>query len=297
MIPTLSTTRGYIGGGNIAGILGISPYKTPLDEWLTITGQSAANDPDRELFFKRRKALEPFAAEAFEQFSGLKIVGRNARYEDPEHDFIKAEIDFEVSDGCNGETKTVASFAAKEWGPSGSDECPVYVTAQAMHGLMLRPTAPATWVHALIGLDEDRVYRIERDNALIAGMRTRELAFWNDHVLPMLPPEPTSLEDIRRLFRDKGTPIEADVDTLSAYNRLRELKAQSKAVEGEIEDLELQIKLAMREHSILTFDGKILLTWKEQTSRRFDQKLFELTNPELYEQFKKSSISRVLRVK
>ena len=29
---------GYCGGANIAGILGISPFRTPLDEYLLISG-------------------------------------------------------------------------------------------------------------------------------------------------------------------------------------------------------------------------------------------------------------------
>ena len=275
----LSKTRGYIGGGNVAGILAVSPYKSPLDEYLTITGQAEAADEGREIFFRRRKALEPFAAEAFELHSGLKIARRNVRYEDPTHVYLRAEIDFETEDGCNGETKTVHPFAAKEWGTPGTDEIPVYVTAQAMHGLMLKPDAPATWVHALVGLDDDRVYRIERDPELIAGIRGREIAFWRDHVEKMVPPEPTNLEDLRRLFRDKGTPLEADGELLTDYNELRDLKARAKADEGAIEALELRIKLRLREASRLELEGRTLLTWKEQSTNRFDQKAFAADPP------------------
>lgn len=297
LAPQLSATRGYIGGGNIAGILGVSPYKSPLDEYLTITGQVEPEDGSREAFFKRRKALEPFAAEVFEQQTGLQIVRRNERYGDSEHAFIKAEIDFETSDGCNGETKTVHPLAARDWGEAGTDEIPVYVTAQAMHGLMVNGK-PGTWVHALIGLDDDRIYRIERDQETIAAIRAREVEFWNHHVLPLVPPEPTTVEDLRRLFRqDTGASIEAEGDTLIAINRLRDLHATVKPMEKEIEALKLQVQLAMRDAATITVDGKPLATWKTQTAKRFNQAEFAAAHPDLAAQFKRASESRVFRIK
>jgi putative phage-type endonuclease len=194
--PALSHDRGYIGGGNVAGILGLSPYKSPLDEFLVITGQADGITAERETFFERRKALEPWAAQVFAQRTGIKIVATNRRYTDGEHDFLKAEIDFETADGGNGETKTVHPLAARDWGDSESDNLPVYVTAQAMHGLMVTGRKHC-WVHALIGFDDDRSYRIERDDETIAGIRAAELAFWNDNVLRMREPAPRTAEDLK----------------------------------------------------------------------------------------------------
>lgn len=298
-LAPLSPTRGYIGGGNVAGILGCSPYKSPLDEYLVITGQADAPDGSREAFFKRRKALEPFAAEVFEQVTGLRIVNRNHRYADRGLPFVQAEIDFETSDDCNGETKTVHPLAMRDWGDSGTDEIPVYVTAQAMHGLMVTGRK-AAWIHALIGLDDDRVYRIERDEETIAAIRDREVAFWNEHVLPLRPPEPVTIEDLRRLFpRDSGAqvPIDGNAEALEIVNRLRELKAAAKPIEEEIEALATQVKLLLRDATALTLAGKPLLTWKAQTVRRFDQAAFAKAHPALFEQFKSTNEMRVLRVK
>lgn len=288
---------GYIGGGNVAGILGYSPYKSPLDEFLTITGQDEPEDDSREAFFKRRKALEPFAAEVFEQRTGLTIVRRNVRYTDTSLSYLRAEIDFEVSDGNNGETKTVHPLAAADWGDEGTDEIPVYVTAQAMHGLMVNGKQ-ATWVHALIGLDDDRVFRIERDEETIAAIRAREVAFWNEHVVPGIAPDPVSKEDLRRLFlHDAGTQIEADAETLIALNRLRDIAATVKPLEQEFEALKHQVQLAMREAAVITVDGKPLASWKTQSARRFDQAAFAAAHPELFEQFKATSQTRVFRLK
>lgn len=292
-LAPLSPTRGYIGGGNVAGILGCSPYKSPLDEYLVITGQADAPDGSREAFFKRRKALEPFAAEVFEQVTGLRIVNRNHRYEDPGLPFVRAEIDFETSDACNGETKTVHPLAMRDWGESGTDEIPVYVTAQAMHGLMVTGRK-AAWIHALIGLDDDRVYRIERDEETIAAIRAREVAFWNEHVLPLRPPEPTTVADVARLFpRDSGRSVEADATALADLERLRAIAPLAK----EADEIKDRLRLYMRDATALVHGDRTLATWKAQSARRFNQTAFAAAHPDLYEQFKHTSDTRVLRVK
>lgn len=298
LAPRLSADRGYIGGGNIAGILGVSPYKSPLDEYLTITGQGEPEDDSRARFFKRRKALEPFAAEVFEQETGLKMVATNRRYHDDELPFVRAEIDFETSDGCNGETKTVHPLAAGEWGPSGSDEIPLYVAAQVMHGLGVRRDVEATWVHALVGLDDDRIYRIERDDELIATIRKHEAEFWNRHVLPLVPPDAMTPGDLRRLYpTDAGTIVEADAEMLEAINRLRDIKNQLKPLEDEFDAVKHQVQLYMRGAAVLHLEGKPLATWKAQSAQVFNQSAFAAAHPELFQQFKAARETRVFRLK
>lgn len=288
----LSADRGYIGGGNIAGILGVSPYKSPLDEFLTITGQADDIDPEREAFFKRRKALEPFVTEVFEQRTGIRVARRNVRYTHPVHTFIKAEIDFEPGDE-NGEIKTVHPLAARDWGDAGTDDIPVYVTAQAMHGLMVTGRA-AAWIHALIGLDDDRIYRIERDNALIADIEAREVEFWRAYVMRGVAPDASTVADVARLYpRDSGRTVEADDAAEADLERLKAITPLAK----EAEEIKDRLRLYMRDATTLTVAGKPAATWKAQTARRFDQSAFAAAHPDLFEQFKTTTTTRVMRIK
>lgn len=298
LAPQLSTDRGYIGGGNVAGILGVSPYKSPLDEFLAITGQGEPEDVSQQAFFRRRKALEPFAVELFlAEVPGREVSRVNHRYSDAEHAFIKAEIDAETDDEENIEIKSVHPLAAADWGDPGGDDVPVYVTAQAMHGLMVTRRRVCFPI-AMIGFDDFRVYRVERDDELIAAMRAREVEFWHSHVVPMVEPEPVTRDDLRRRFsRDLGTAIEADADLLVAINRLRDIAATVKPLEKEFEDLKLQVQLRMRDAACVTVDGKPLATWKTQSARRFDQSAFAAAHPALFEQFKATSETRVFRLK
>ncbi|WP_137010115.1 YqaJ viral recombinase family protein [Aquitalea aquatilis] len=287
----------YLGGSDVAGILGISPWRTPLDVYLDkVQPRAEPLDPMRQKVLTRGQRMEPYVIDLLAEETGLEIVRRGCRYLDPEYDFIAAEIDAEAASGENIEIKTVSPFKAKEWGEEQTDAIPVHYTAQAMHGLMVTGKQ-RTVFGVLIGGDDFRVYQVDRDEETIAAIREQELAFW-DRITNLDPPPATAVSDILRLFeRDAGTSIEADVKVLDAFNLLRDLKGNVKRLESEIEVQEERIKLFMQDNTALTVMGRPVLTWKSQTTRRFDTKAFEVAHPALYEEFRKASVSRVLRIK
>ena len=290
----------YIGGSDVAAILGISPWKTTLDLYLDkITPPTGEPDRNKARIFSRGKRLEPYVLDVLAEEESLNIVERGQRYIDP-CGFIAAEIDAEYFDEKlqsvqNIEIKT--SFFGKDFGDAGGDDIPVYYTAQAMHGLMVTNRQVCVF-GVMIGVDDFRVYRIERDDETIAAIRARETAFWHEHILAKVPPEPSSGDDVARMFaQDSGTSIECDSAILGMFNELVYFKDVKKRAESDIEYIEDKIKLFMRDASALTLDGKPLLTWKTQATNRFNQREFAEANPELFEQFKRTSESRVFRLK
>ena len=290
----------YIGGSDVAAILGLSPWKTQLDLYLDkITPPTGEPDRNKARIFSRGKRLEPYVLDVLAEEESLNIVERGQRYVDP-CGFIAAEIDAEYFDEKlqsvqNIEIKT--SFFGKDFGDSGGDDIPVYYTAQAMHGLMVTNRQVCVF-GVMIGVDDFRVYRIERDDETIAAIRARETAFWHEHILAKVPPEPSNGDDVARMFaRDSGATIECSAEVLEAVNHLAFLKLNAKESEKAIETVTDKIKLYMRDASTLTLDGAPILTWKTQETNRFDQTAFKETHPELFEQFKKASTSRVFRIK
>lgn len=291
--------RHFLGGSDVAAILGISPWKTPLDLYLEKTQPRAEDDlsPDRMRVLTRGQRMEPYVVELLSEETGLQVVRRNARYIDPELPFLAAEIDAEAETGENIEIKTVSPFKAREWGEQQSDEIPVHYTAQAMHGLMVTGRAVCVF-GVLIGGDDFRVYRVERDEETIAAIRAREAAFWRNHIEAGVPPEPTTVADIKTLYgRDAGTAIEASEDVLRHLNDLRNLQAQLKELGAQAEAAKEAIQLYMADAAVLTVGGKPAATWKTRAAARFDQSAFKAAHPELFEQFKATSESRVFRIK
>lgn len=289
----------YIGGSDIAPILGISPWRTPLDVFLDKTQprkQDIELTEQQRKIFARGTRMEPYVIDLLQEETGLEVIKRGQRYKDKELDFIAAEIDAETKTGENIEIKTVSPFKAKEWGEVQTDSIPVYYTAQVMHGLMVTGKDICV-LGVLIGADDFRIYQVERDNETIAAIREKEIQFW-ECVQTLTPPEAIKTSDILRLYgNDAGTAIEADSKVIDVFNNLRDLKAQSKSLSVLIDEAEERLKMLMQDNAILTIDGSPVATWKTQAANRFNQTEFKAQHPELFNQFVKSSQSRVFRLK
>ncbi|MEH2922386.1 YqaJ viral recombinase family protein [Samsonia erythrinae] len=287
----------YLGGSDVAAILGISPWRTPLEVYLDkVQPRVKPIDPAKQKVFTRGQRMEPYVIDLLAEETGLDIVHRGNRYIHPDYGFIAAEIDAEAASGENIEIKTVSPFKAKEWGEVQTDAIPVHYTAQAMHGMMVTGKDVCVF-GVLIGGDDFRIYRVERDQETIDAILAREIEFW-DRVTNLNPPPASTVSDIISMFEsDAGTSIEADGKVIQLYNDLRALKKQEKDAKSEIDVIEEKLKLFMQDNAILSVDGKPIATWKTQSSSRFDQTAFKEAHPGLYDKFKKSSTSRVFRLK
>ena len=261
----------YLGGADVAAVLGLSPWLSPFMLYQKKVGAYVEDvTPAKQKIFDRGHRWEPIVVEMLvdelrDRGHDVEIIARNQRYQDPEYPFLAAEIDLKLRvDGeeVNGEAKTVSPFAVKAWGDEDSDEIPIYYAAQVMHGLMIKPRR-RTAIAALTGFDDKpRVHWIERDEETIAGIRARELEFW-ERVQTGNAPDPTVIEDVRWLYqRDGGTALEADDDLLFLYQELKDAKARAKAVDADVELLSTKLKLRMGNAATLIYRGKPIATWK-----------------------------------
>lgn len=195
----------YIGGSDIAAILGISPWKTATALWLDKIKPPIEGDKNASA--KRRGTrLEPYIVDMIRDEQGLVVAARGQRYIDAEFPYFASEIDVEFDvDGTleNGEIKTVHPFKAKEWGEEDTDALPVHYTAQVQWGMGVTRRKRCR-VFALIG-DDLRTYVVERDDEIIAGMRQSADEFWQKYVQPLVQPpldygHRTALDTLRKLY-------------------------------------------------------------------------------------------------
>lgn len=294
----------FIGGSDAAAVLGVSPWKSRLDLYRQKTqafDEPDVGDPMRQKVLTRGKRLEPYVLDLLREETGLTVAHVNRRFIDPQHAFLACEIDAEAESGENIEIKT-ALYGGKEWGEPDTDAVPVQYTAQAMHGLMITGALVCVF-GVLIGVDDFRIYQVRRDEEIIAALREKEVAFWQEHVLPRIPPPPSTADDVLKwLTPDEGAAIDAtnDGELLGLINRVRELKAANKSQADELERCSDLLRLRLASATAITVHGKPLVTFKNQTANRFDSKAFiaaSAENAALYEQFKTTTTSRVLRIK
>lgn len=311
VIPATSHDRQkFLGGSDIAAVLGISPWRTPLDLFRDKTTPRIEDDQRKRSLFRRGSALEPFIAELLveslaAQGHSVEIVSANTRYQDPEHSMFAAEIDYELrldgaDDITNCELKSVSPFNVKGWGESGTDELPLHYMAQVMWGLGVTDRKQGI-LAALFGFDDFRTYPVPADVETIAAMRQRALAFWTDHVLTGTPPAPLNAADIARVFPSEskdGPPLLADESLTAKVLRLRACREEGSAREAEAEAIEFEIKLAMRDASELILpNGKSAVEWKTRSGTSLDSTRLKDAHPALHKEFLKPWTARVFRVK
>lgn len=297
----------YLGGSDIAAVLGISPWKTPLDLYTDKTTPRAEGEHKR--VFTRGIRWEGAVAEMLVeslQDAGhtVEIIASNNRYRDPQHDFMAAEIDFEIKlDGSdeitNVELKTVHPFKMRDWGESDSDDMPVHYTAQVMWGLGVTGRRNAI-LAALFGADELRIYPVERDEETVQALHQRGANFWSQHVLAGVPPEPITIADTGKLFpKDgEGEPLQADPQLAEWLLRMRAIRAEIKAREAEADALEFQVRRAMGSNThLLMPNGKTACEWKTRSGSYLDETALKEAHPKIAREFARKWQKRVFTLK
>lgn len=313
----------FLGGSDVAAVLGVSPYLTPVELWQQKTGRvdrDAKVDRVRQKMFDRGHKLEPFIREMVidkltEAGMRVELVACNQRYIDPEHSFLAVEIDFELKlwgvttiggeevifdgDHVNADAKSVSGFARKKWGEVDTEDVPIEYAAQFMDGLMVCPgNRRFCLVAALRSFDDVDIYWLRRDDETIAAMRPKLVSFWIDHVEADVPPDPMVFGDIKILFpHDNGEAIEATEDIRDKVGHLAQIKAQIKTWEESEEALTFEIAEFISPNAILKFEGREIASWKGQGHTSFRAKDFAEEHPELAAEFTKRQTVRVLRIK
>lgn len=273
-----------LGGSDIAAVINVSPWKTPAKLWADKIKPRVAEGPlsnpkSRGIRWEgvvAEMVIERLQADGHD----VEIVASNRRYRDAEHNFLAAEIDFEIRlDGAaevtNVELKTVHPFMLLRdgWGESGSDQMPVHYTAQVMHGLGVTRRRHGM-LAALFGADELRVYPVPADQDTIAYLRSQAVRFWHDYVLAGVEPPPVNTDDLLRTFPrelEGGAPLLADNDLTAMLMRLRALDKRMKAAEAEGDALRFEIQQRMRDAvAIVLPNGRTACEWKLREGKSLD---------------------------
>lgn len=294
----LTTRRQGIGGSDIAAILGLSQFKTALDVYLSKTTDQPEQQGEH-LYWGH--ALENPIIDRFVRDTGANVIKQPEMRRHPQHQWAIANADALITNGDTIEAileiKTSSAFKSREWGADDTDEVPIEYIAQVQWYMWIYDVQEA-YLAALIGGNQYRQYHITRDDELIAILAEKAQAFWQNHVIPRIPPEPQDGADAQKLYpHDNGDTAEADSDTLTAYAELRELKAQEKELKAQIAAKEDLLKIKIGNYSAMQANGNTLFTWKAQSSNRFDSSAFKNAHPDLYQQYTKTSETRVLRLK
>ena len=288
----LEERRTGIGGSDVAGILGVSKWSSPMDVYLSKIGQ--ADELAESPAMRWGTLLEAAIRDEFARVMGVEVQ-QCGMIRSELHPFMIANVDGLVGDSEILECKTARS--ADGWGEAGTNEIPVYYITQVMHYLAVTGRELAH-VAVLIAGSDFRTYVVERDEAFIEDLIEAERAFWFDHVIPRIPPDPVNAEDAKKIWpQDCGMSLEVDEPVKVKVSLLKEAKLDLKAAEERVAFFEDEIRLAFGEYAALTWHGDVIATYKSQSSNRIDTTALKSEMPDVAAKYTKQSSTRVLRIK
>lgn len=297
----LELRRQGVGGSDIGAIAGFSRYTTPFALWLDKRGELPPEQNERlERMGRIGLRIESFIAELFSEEAGLTVrkVGTLAR---PERSWVRVNLDRAV-DGCPDgpcllEIKNRSAYLADQW----EDQVPDDTECQAHWGMLV-----TGWSHAhvavLIGGNDFRHYRIERDQQLLDHLLMIGEVFWS-RVLTDDPPAVGFSETDTRLLSllyadpDPDREIEADPAEIDFLLKRRvtgtELVARGEDI---VKTADNRMRQIAGDACVVKCNGRLAYTWKPVVTTRLDAKAVRREMPEIFEKFAKTTTGRRLHV-
>lgn len=291
----------YIGGSDIAAIMGLSRWKTPLKLWLEKTQKTPAPDLSDNEAVELGTELEDFVAKKFSRLTGKAVRRSPKMYQHPQYPYMRAHVDRLITGSDELlECKTCSAFKLQEW---EGDEIPQEYILQVIWYLGITGRKRA-WIACLIGGQKFKYKSVEFDPELFELMVDAAKNFWNC-VLTDTPPmivsdDNDTMKNLYPTANDNIVDLTSAPEAEETINRnikkLEELKKTISSLSLEREEVEAKLKDVISENGGLS-TSKWKVTWKNQSTKRFDSKAFRDANPDLYAKFETVSNSRVLRIK
>lgn len=265
----LTVRKGGIGSSDAAAAVGLNPYCSQLQLWLTKTGRDAGLpqvDPkDQSSPMYWGNLLESIVAAHYTMRSGHKVRRINAVLQHPTEPWMLANLDREVLGAADVqilECKTAGINGARLW----REGVPEYVALQVCHQLAVTGRQAAD-VAVLIGGQDLQIHRIERDDAMIAKLIELERQFWR-YVETDTPPPADGSDSaevaLRCLYpKDSGTTLDLsqDLEMSAAFSDLlavRETLTTNVLLEAQLKQ---RIQQRMADATKVVFEtGDV--TWK-----------------------------------
>lgn len=264
---------GFIGASDAAAVLGLSRWKTPLEIWAEKTAIVEPEDVSEKLAVKLGNRLEEVVAELFTEATGKKVHRVVEAYVHKRHPFLTCQIDRKVvGERSILQCKTASSWKAKEW---VGEEIPREYIIQELHELACTGYDRA-YIAVLIGNEDFKWKVVERDEALIADVVSREVHFWNTYIIPKVMPAIITKDDAQILYQlfpvaDQSKVIELDDKANIFVESLESLKADRNNLDGIIAQQENELKALLKDAEVGETE-RYVITWKTQVKKAHEVK-------------------------
>lgn len=312
-----------IGGSDVAGIVGLSKWKTPLQVYLSKTSDFGTEEETKAM--ARGSALEPFVRGLFAKQTGFSVELCPHVFRHPGKPFMLGNLDGIIaSEQAVLEIKTCNSVRKNEFGAELTDEIPTDYLLQVQHYLMVTGLEKG-FVSVLFG-DEGsfqvlqtcvetlgvpksleslreglslKTFFVKKNANLQNQLLNLETDFWVNHVEKRIAPQWKTREDILLMFPNSfgGKKVIASSDEEKLIETIKLKKQRLKELEESIAQDENKLLDKLQDAELLVSEeGKKLATWKSQIRKLFDKAACALRYPDIVQEYTKETSNRVLRI-
>ena len=307
-----------VGGSDVATIFGLSPWTTPLELWMVKKGLMKPKSPPNPDQLAMGHMLEPIAAHFYAQRTGNTVTDDNYLYQHASLEYALANIDRRYKrkeDGEGGvlECKSLTYHKAADWADGA---IPIYYELQLRYYLAVLDEKHGAF-SALWGnnpendLATPHIERVQAKEDIIFEKLDRWI--WS-----LRHDKPPTMEDVQpQLAMDalariygagkKGLPTiefpmkyEPQLRKIAALQEENaQLKGAIKKNEEAIEAHSVRIAELMKEHEhgiLTTTTDKLLVDFVTSTSRRVSSDYLKQNYPTIYEEARKPSKNRKVKV-
>lgn len=296
--------RNHLGSSDIASLFGMDPFRPagPLDLYIEKTMEVMEDERTAREAMEIGNELEgPLVAWAGRQV-GSPVITDPERLSKtcPEHPIFASNIDALLEYLPKAGVEAKSTSMDDEWGKPGTDEVPDRVLLQcSLHALV--HDLDEVYVPVLIGKFglKRELYRVPRSEALIKAIIEKGEAFWQEHVLPRIPPvatEAPNLETLKRIRRVPATWAEScDMSLITAWEETK--KARLEAEKAEKAAFSSVLAALGDAEGMRLADGREVTYFFQNGAATIDRELLCTKYPEVYQEVSRKNQFRVCRIR
>ena len=268
----LQMRKAGIGGSDAAAACGLSRWKSPFQLWGEKTDRIAPTKKTEACYWGSLMEKILFA-ETAKRNPDLEVHECPYFLRSKAHPYMLANLDGYIKnpDGSFSvlEIKTANAFAMQDW----EGGLPLSYYCQIMHYCAVTQMSSA-YVAVLLGGNEFRIQKYDRDEDMIRHIIQMEEHFWYEYMLKDTPPEATAKDNevLGQLYpKSEEKAIEMPTtarDILTDYEKACQDLALAKEAK---EQAEAKLKMMLADAEVGLIDG-YKISWKNVSTTRLDSK-------------------------
>lgn len=189
----VAARRNSIGGSDAAAVLGVSPYKTPLEVYREKVGEKEPDPPTPAM--KRGTVLEPIARALYVEVTGRKVQ-RQPQQAHPSYPWMHTNVDGRIVGRKKDDRPDLDGPGVLEikcpgvwaFAKAKREGLPLQWIAQLQHNLEVTGRQWGSFALFSAELWQMLHFDVARDPDLAAGLVVTEQTFWLQHVEKRVPP-------------------------------------------------------------------------------------------------------------